>query len=495
MNRSSNPKNAAPDQASKADKSLGAQSSAGRPWSLRVRLLTIIGLSLVTLWSLVAVWMLIDVRRELRTALDDRLAASARMVAGLVMQLPRESMAVGKPMRSALDVVARDGLACEVSLLRGEVTVQPVARTTSSPGLADVRPGYSTRNFGGKLWRTYVLQEGGIRIATADRIDVREGLLRDIALTAGIPFAAALAGSLLLLWFGIGSGLRPIERVRAALALRGPSDTAPLPETQAPPELRPLVDTIGHLVGRMQEAMARERRFTDDAAHELRTPLTGIKTHLQVMRLAARKADGAPVAQQALADAERGVLRLQNTLDQLLLLARLEGSQPASPGRSFADVAAKLAIDDAQAGQPAKGRVRLVLPSRPIALAVPESLLVCALRNLLDNAMRFSTGSSEVVLRVEMHENQTVAFCVCDEGPGLSEADCALATQRFWRRGAASEGSGLGLSIVSEMASRYAGSLQLRPRNPAGLEVCLTFPANSNQQTSVGVVLASAYRI
>lgn len=491
MNRASNPKNAAPY---KADKAPGARSSTARPWSLRVRLLAIIGLSLVTLWSLVAVWMLIDVRRELRTALDDRLAASARMVAGLVMQMPRESIAVGTPTKSALDVVARDGLACEVSLLRGEVTMQPVARTTSSPGLADVQPGYSTRSFGGKLWRTYVLQEGGIRIATADRIDVRERLLRDITLTAGIPFAAALAGSLLLLWFGIGSGLRPIERVRAALALRGPSDTAPLPDTQAPPELRPLVDTIEHLVGRMQDAMARERRFTDDAAHELRTPLTGIKTHLQVMRLAARNADGAPVAQQALADAERGVLRLQNTLDQLLLLTRLEGSlQPAARGRSFADVAAKLAIDDAQAGQHAKRRVRLVMPNRTIALAVPESLLVCALRNLLDNAMRYSTGLSEVVLRVEMHENHTVAFCVCDEGPGLSVVDCALATQRFWRRGAASQGSGLGLSIVSEMASRYAGSLQLRPRNPVGLEACLTFPANSGPQTSADAAPASAY--
>ena len=492
MNRMSILKNAAPDIADTADKTLGAKSRNGRPWSLRVRLLTIIGVSLVTLWSLVAVWMLIDVRRELRTALDDRLAASARMVAGLVMQLPRESMALGKPMESALDVVARDGLACEVSLLRGEVTMQPVARTTSSPGLADVQPGYSTRSFGGKLWRTYVLQERGIRIATADRIDVRESLLRDIALTAGIPFAVALAGSLLLLWFGIGSGLRPIEKVRAALARRGPSDTSPLPETQAPPELRPLVDTIAHLVGRMQEAMARERRFTDDAAHELRTPLTGIKTHLQVMRLASQKADGALVAQQALADAERGVLRLQNTLDQLLLLARLDGSlQPAPQGRSFADAAARLAIDDAQAGQPAKGRVRLVLPNRTIELAVPESLLVCALRNLLDNAMRYSTVPSEVVLRVEMDENQAVSFCVCDEGPGLSKADCALATQRFWRRGTASQGSGLGLSIVSEIASRYAGSLQLRPRNPAGLEACLKFPENFAHQTTADVAPAS----
>ena len=227
-------------------------------------------------------------------------------------------------------------------------------------------------------------------------------------------------------------------------------------------------------------------------AHELRTPLTGIKTHLQVMRLAAQKADSVPVARQALADAEWGVLRLQNTLDQLLLLARLEGSlHTASPSRSFADVAAKLAIDDAQTGQHAKRRVRLVLPSRAIALAVPEPLLVCALRNLFYNAMRYSTCPSEVVLRAETNESHTVAFCVCDEGPGLSEVDCALATQRFWRLGTASQGSGLELSIVSEIARRYAGSLQLRPRHPVGLEGCLTFPASSDPQPSADSAPAS----
>ena len=73
-----------------------------------------------------------------------------------------------------------------------------------SPGMADVAPGYSTRMFGGKMWRTYVLQQGGIRVATADRIDLREALLRDVVLGAGTPFAVALIDSLLLLWSAIG---------------------------------------------------------------------------------------------------------------------------------------------------------------------------------------------------------------------------------------------------------------------------------------------------
>ncbi|MBU1357271.1 MAG: sensor histidine kinase N-terminal domain-containing protein, partial [Gammaproteobacteria bacterium] len=150
------------------------------PWSLRLRLLAIIGASLLSVWSLVAVWMLVDVRNEIRTALDDRLAASARMVAGLMLQLPAGASPGTSPAVSPLDVIGRDGLACEVSLLRGEVMIQTLARTSGSPGLGGVPTGYSTHTFGGKPWRTYVLEQGGIRIATADRIDVREGLLRDI---------------------------------------------------------------------------------------------------------------------------------------------------------------------------------------------------------------------------------------------------------------------------------------------------------------------------
>lgn len=445
------------------------------PWSLRSRLLVVIGLSLATLWSLVAVWMLVDLRREMHAAMDDRLASSARMVAGLMGQLPPASRAAGALGDSALDVISRDGLACEVSLLRGEVTVQ-TTRTSGSPGLAEAPPGFSTRQFGGMLWRTYVLLQGDLRIATADRMDVRAGLLHDVALAAGIPFAIALTGSLLLLWFGIGHGLRPLERVRAVLATRGPSDSSPLPDTRPPPELQPLVGTIQHLVTRMHAAIVRERHFTDDAAHELRTPLTAIKTHLQVLRLAAASSLSTGVARDALADAERGVLRLQHTVDQLLLLARLESRSKSDPSQEAdAGAAAVQAIEDAETGQHAQGRVTFQGPSDPVMVALPEALLVSALRNLLDNALRHSSAGA-IVLHIKRSSGGQVLFHVMDEGPGLTLADCAQAAQRFWRRGTSSQGCGLGLSIVSEIAHRYGGSFHLQPRKPRGLSALLTLP-------------------
>ncbi|MDF3833438.1 ATP-binding protein [Cupriavidus basilensis] len=449
-----------------------------------MRLLAIIGVSLTLLWSAVAMWMFLDVRNELRTALDDRLAASARMVAGLALQFPSSVAPADGRGGSPLDVIARDGLACEVSLLRGEVMTQTMARTAGSPGLAVASPGYGTHLFGGKLWRTYVLEQGGIRIATADRVDVREGLLRDIALSAGVPFVVALAGSLPLLWFGIGRGLAPIERVRVALAQHRPDDAMPLSETDTPPELRPLVSTIHRLLERVQGAIARERRFTDDAAHELRTPLTAIKTHLQVAGLASTKPQAAGILAEALSNADHGVQRLQGTLDQLLLLARLDGRvEPGSVDCVDAGSAARQAVEDATATHSAAGRLVLEEAGRgvPFSVAIPEALLVSALRNLLDNALRYSLPSSIVQLRVELAGDDFVCFCVLDEGPGLTDAECVQAVERFWRRSAGTQGSGLGLSIVRSIGDCYGGELQLRRRAERGLEARLFIPARSTE--------------
>ena len=445
--------------------------------SLRLRLLVIIGGSLLVLWSVVAAWMLADLRSELRTALDDRLAASARMVAGLVSQLPPVPVPRGAAPASRPDVVGRDGLACEVSLLRGEVRVQTVARTASSPALDDLPPGYSTRMFGGKAWRTYVLHDGPIRVATADRIDMRETLLRDVALTAGVPFMVALAGSLVMLWFGIGGGLAPLERIRKVLERRRPDDDAPLATMPVPKELAPLVGTVTHLLERVRAAITRERRFTDDAAHELRTPLTAIKTHLQVLRLANGSGVLPAAAHEALGHADEGVLRMQRTLEQLLLLARLESDDDFAAGANcLAGDAVREAIHDAEAAHGRPGQVLVEDSLEGAAVAAPCGLLASALRNLLDNALK-SAAAAPVTLRVERRPGDRVGFMVLDRGPGLSEAECEQAVQRFWRRSKAGPGSGLGLSIASTIAQRCGGELSLRPREGGGLIAQLTLPA------------------
>jgi signal transduction histidine kinase len=434
--------------------------------SLRLRLLLIIGVSLMALWAAASVWMFIDLRSEFRATLDERLAASAHMVAGLVSQLPKDYRPGKGASVDGLDVTARQGVACEIRLLRGDL----VARTDNGPdGLDAAVTGYSTRTIQGEKWRTFTLQQGGMRITTADRVERRHALLRDIMVAAAVPFLIAAAGSLLALWYGVRRGLAPLESIRKALASRKPGALHPLPQVRLPAELAPLASTVNALLQRMEHAIERERSFTGNAAHELRTPLTAVKTHIQV----ARMMNGGGDAAASLSQAEEGVLRLQHTLDQLLTLARVEGpfdfdtGQVANPG-----TIAQLAVQ--QLSPECRGRVFLREEAPTGNLLVPAVLAVTALRNLLDNALRYSPADTAVVLSMTKADD-ALHFEVDDEGPGMTEADRCHALQRFWRKGRG-HGSGLGLSIVAAIAERYGGAFDLRARPGQGTTARITLP-------------------
>jgi len=443
--------------------------------SLRLRLLLVIGISLTVLWSAVATWMLMDARHSLREALDSRLAASARMVAGLVAQFPN-LQELAQSAERPLDIIARDGVACEISVVRSEVEIQAVSRTAGSPDMSQVALGFGTHVHGGKRWRTFVLREGHIQIAAADSIEIREALVREIMLSAGLPFVVALFGSLLLLWVGIGHGLAPLERIRDMLSRRRPGDDSPLPKVNVPVELQPLLRTLEELLERQQAAIMRERRFTDSAAHELRTPLTGIKTHIQVAHLAAQRPGERNTLDTALSQADQGVQQLQNILQRLLELARLDG-QSARMESSQADEAVYAALHALKAiyGDTID-QITLDIRSKPGPVQIEKSLLTVAVQNLIDNALRYTKAQQPISLRIETGEPGYLRLRVLDHGPGLSDSERDLAMNRFWRGSQQQAGYGLGLSIVNAIATQHGGTLELLNRKSGGLEARLTVP-------------------
>src|SRR3546814_15658072 len=128
------------------------------------------------------------------------------MVAGLVSQFP-EPGDIAANSSKPLDVMARDGVACEVSLVRGEVTIETVARTAGSPDLTRATPGFGTHAYGNKRWRTYVLRQGNIQIATEDIIEVREALVKELVLSAGLPFVGTAFGHTFLFGICLSPGL------------------------------------------------------------------------------------------------------------------------------------------------------------------------------------------------------------------------------------------------------------------------------------------------
>ncbi|MGZ8291633.1 MAG: ATP-binding protein [Telluria sp.] len=434
--------------------------------TLRLRLLLMIGISMLLLWGGVSVWMLNGVEEEMKTTLDRRLAMSANMVAGLMSQNPAAWAATPGKIATTMPVPGPPtGIKCQVSL-RGEV----VARTpgASSAAIDEAPLGYAQRVVRGLQWRTYTVEAHGLRVTTADRMAEREALLDDVMAAAIVPFAVALGGSLLVLWFGVGSGLMPLERLRQVLAQRTPDTLDPIDGVKVSRDLRPFVDTLNSLLERIGATIGRERRFTSDAAHELRTPLTAIKTHLQVARIT-RGAD----AELALDYAEEGVGRLHHMLSQLLTLAKVEGAFSWDDGSvAWANEIGRLAARDAA---PAGGvRIETNPDCDGVELAVPRALAVTALRNLLDNALRYSPGPDSVSLAVHCRPDG-VDFRVNDAGPGLAGEEYMLATQRFWRR-QTGRGSGLGLSIVAAIADRFGGTLAMEGGPNGGLCATLSLP-------------------
>ena len=435
--------------------------------SMRLRLSPTIGSAFVLVWALAAAWMLSDLRQQMMFSLDQRLVASARMVAGLLEQLPQLPVKGEGTHFSAEQLTIPGGMACQVSSLRGEI----LARSHNNPDqpMQSAAAGFHDQTIDGATWRTFTLDRGDVRITTADRQVEREALNLSVLLAASVPVGMALMVCLLLLWLGIGQGLAPLQRMRAALMRRDADSLQPLQIEPLPSELKPLLDSQNQLFERIAKAIERERRLTGDAAHELRSPLTAIKTHLQV----ARMTDGA-AREQSLAHAETAADRLHRTLEQLLLLARVEGSLSFDDGvQCSAEQVARLAIHYAASG--AAERIDLQLPEGlpGTALQVPSVLAIAALRNLLDNALRHTPADTQVELSLRV-EGPYVHFVVRDHGPGIPPETLQHMTQRFWRNGN-SNGCGLGLAIVQAIVERCGGDLSFDSRAD-GLRVELRMP-------------------
>lgn len=475
--------------------------------SLRLRLVLGLALASCLLWGGVALWRSYSLEREVNAMLDERLVASAKMVAGIVHQFEPSPESTGGAAQQAAphNVIGRDGVACEVSLVRSEIGILPIARTGDTPeNTTQGATGFGYATKGGKAWRTYVLEDGGLRVATADRLDTRAQLVRSAWQALVLPFVLALAAIVLLTGWITTRTLRPLKLLQQELQQRPPHDPTPVRAGQDTQELAPVVHSLNQLLARMDAAIAHERRWTADAAHELRTPLTAIKTHVQVaqMALGAQGTATPGVAGQALARAGEGIQHMQHTLEQLLQLARVESAAeadtPVTRGPAIAHalgLALQQSQQRAQAEQWPHSPVEVeqtpvdAAAWQAIAVALPPALLACAITNLLDNALRHHQGQGPVRVAVtwrRAHAGKAgaVDICVRDRGPGLTAHECEQALQRFWRKGASTTGSGLGLTIVRRIAESAGGSLVLEPAAP-GLLARLRLPVQAAPAPSV----------
>jgi two-component system sensor histidine kinase QseC len=421
--------------------------------SLRRRLMAILCGAVALAWLATAAFTYFDTRRLIDTVIDAHLEESALVLLGAI----EGAAADPRPLSTDPD--------------------RPLSFRILAELPAGQPPGFSDRAEGDRHWRVFAVRGGAGRwVEVAVRQEVRAGFASRVAAHVLHPLWVAVPLLAALIWGALRWGLGPLDRVAATVAGRAPADLEPLPDRDAPREIRPLVQALNGLFARMAVLRERDRRFAADAAHELRTPLAVIRTHAEVA-LAARDAGE---RQQALDDVLAGTDRATRLVGQLLALARIDGAELA--GRAArVDLAGILRAEAAEFGDEAAARgIGLILdPGEPGrgALDGHAELLAVLVRNLLDNALCHTPKGGSVRLALE-HGAGRMRLLVDDTGPGIPPDLRDRVRDRFFRARPSGTGAGLGLSIAEAIAGLHGGTLELtdRPGGP-GLRAIVDLPS------------------
>ena len=323
----------------------------------------------------------------------------------------------------------------------------------------------------GELWRVHVRRgDGGVSAQVGQPMEERLELLEDLAANLAWPALALLTLLGGLSWWLIRRLLRPLEETAQRIAAKSPQDLSPVEAANPPRELEPILQALNALLARLGGALDSERRFTSDAAHELRTPLAALRMRVQVIE---RELTLPAASLQSL---RADVDRCTALVESLLALARLE-PQAEPLARESVSIAAVLDTLDLSAA-----RARDMTLTR--TLAVPQIhaapvLLASALRNLIDNAVRYGNPGGRICVETVALSGGGVRLAVRDDGPGVPPAERARLGERFFRvLGTGRTGNGLGLSIVARIAALHDAHLRVEDGlDGRGLSVVLDFPA------------------
>jgi two-component system sensor histidine kinase QseC len=420
----------------------GATVVATRWFSLRRHLLVMLLGGLTAGWLATMTFSYRDAHHEIDELFDAQLAQAAQTLLALASEYDDDD-----------DVaeLAADGHKYQKKLIfqlwdaHGHLLLRsrhaPTEPLTETDGFSD------SLRADGRVWRYYSQwdRQRQLRVQVGEDHHMREELAWHIAGRLLVPGA-----------FGL-------------LLLGAPERLGPLVPAQAPEEIRPLLAALNDLFARVDRTLENERRFTADAAHELRTPLAALTMQAQV----ALRAHDAAERDHAIRQIEVGSRRASHLVEQLLTLARLDpAAAPVFGPVPLDTLAAEVCADHGPAAL--AGNIALELDAtKDTVVSGQANMLRILLRNLVDNAIRYTPPGGKVGVGVTAH-GDAVILSVADSGPGIPAAERENVLRRFHRlAGQDIEGSGLGLSIVARIAELHGARLELGDARP-GLVVRVT---------------------
>jgi two-component system OmpR family sensor kinase len=345
-----------------------------------------------------------------------------------------------------------------VQLLR-QPDPQALAPADELPGLpVDLPAGIQTLTVNHVSWRLFVKTlDSGSRVAVGQQTAARDEIARDSALRSLIPFLILIPVLLLLVGDLIRKMFKPLKKMASDLDQRSVQDLRAIADTHLPAEIRPFVVAINQLLSRVAQSVAMQRRFVADAAHELRSPLTALS--LQAERLEA--ADMSPQARERLTALRNGIQRTRGLLDQLLTLARVQESHPAHSETVSVQNVFRQVLEDLMPLAQAKNIDLGVIGEGDAQVVAQEVDMKTLVRNLVDNAIRYTPDGGRIDLSVRTSESGVI-LQVDDTGPGIPAEERERVFDPFYRvLGNDEVGSGLGLAIVQTIANRIGAKVSL----------------------------------
>ncbi len=431
--------------------------------SLRRRLMVylLICAPLVWLMAVSVSWFL--AREQVNELFDSEMIRLARQIQMTVVGVSPEAVASDLPLAGPWGAAELDDFAVAVWNREGKPVFldregAQLPRNAEQVGFVDLQ-------IDAKPWRAYYLHapDGAWVVAAGQSLHERDELLYDLIGSQLVPWLLMLPLLLVAMGWAVRQALAPMRDLTRDLQHRPAHDLAPVAVASAPVELQPMLQAMNGLFERISDTLERERRFTADAAHELRTPLAVLSAQWDRLDRTADRAERA----QATAAMRAGLERMNRLVDQLLRLSRLDAAQ----GLQKQDLLQwpDMAREAMSAVLPVVERRQIELeclwpdaPEHAPAWRGDPQLMSALLRNLLDNACRYSPPGSTVTLRFAGDR-----VSVENEGEGLPTDRLARLGERFYRpEGQPEPGSGLGVSIALRIAELHGLTLRYRSLRP-----------------------------
>ena len=331
---------------------------------------------------------------------------------------------------------------------------------SSKPGtgpVAVLENGFS--DYGGSAgWRTFTTGGGNYVLQAAHPQTLRRKLATEIALNAMLPIVAIVPIGGALIWLLLGYGLAPLRLIAREVESRDPKVLLPLSLSGRPLEIAPLIRSLNDLLGRLDRALKVERDFIADASHELRSPVTALQLQVELLESTPNDSERS----ELIADIKQGVGRVSRLIEQILTLARLDPDYSGKTELISLQDFIKEIYRDLQPHATIKS-IRLSQNiAFPAAISGDPTSLRALLRNLVDNAIRYTPSGGAVTIDLKATEFGP-EIVIADSGPGIPEEMRGKAFSRFYRGDNVPEtsGTGLGLAIAQRAAERLGARLSL----------------------------------